>query len=364
MADKNVQKIPVAVLAGTGMVGQRFIQLLENHPWFEVAAVSGSQRSEGKPYGEICRWVLPERMPESVKRLRVRRSTPEEINTPIVFSALPSGAAKEIEPAFARAGAAVCSNASAYRNEPDVPILLPEVNPNHLGLIRVQQAKRGWEGLIVTNSNCTSTGMTVVLKALQQAFGVEKVFATSLQALSGAGYPGVASLDIIGNVIPFIGGEEEKVESEPLKILASLEGEELKLPDAVISAHTNRVAVVDGHTVCLSIALGERVDISQIKNTLANYSPEEVGAGLPSTPKPVIEVRPEENRPQPRLDHAAGKGMTTVVGRIRPDKIFDVRLVVFSHNTIRGAAGGSIYNAELLIKSGFINGIENPFQNQ
>ena len=348
------KKIPVGVLAATGMVGQRFIQLLENHAWFEVVAISGSTRSEGKPYGEICNWVLPEPMPEGVKPLIVQPTKPENIGVSLVFSALPSAAALDLEAGFAKAGVAVCSNASTYRNEPDVPILLPEVNPGHTNLLPVQREKRGWSGLIVTNPNCTSTGFTIVLKALLDLIGIKRVFATSLQAISGAGYPGVPSMDVIGNVIPYINGEEDKVESEPLKMLGELNDGIIIPSKLTISAHANRVAVVDGHVVCMSVELKEEVDLSVVENALIKYAPEEVSQNLPSTPVPVIQVRHEPDRPQPRLDQNAGEGMTTVVGRLRPDPLFDYKMVVFSHNTIRGAAGGSIYNAELLVQEGYV----------
>jgi aspartate-semialdehyde dehydrogenase len=347
-------RIPVSVLAATGSVGQRFVQLLDGHPLFEVVALTGSDRSLGQPYGEACHWILPEPMPAWACGMTVVPTTPEAANAPLAFSALPASIAKEAEPVFARAGVKVCSNASSYRAEPDVPILLPEVNADHTRLVEVQRAKRGWPGFIVTNSNCTSTGMTVALKALLDAFGLSVVFAVSLQALSGAGYPGVPSMDIIDNVIPFIGGEEEKVESEPRKMLGTLNGEEIEPAPFAISAHTNRVAVTDGHTVCLTVELGKRADIKHIAQALHDYQAPAISADLPSAPRPVIVVRNEPDRPQPRLDRMTGRGMATVVGRLRPDPVFDLRMVVLSHNTIRGAAGGSIYNAELLVKQGLV----------
>ncbi|MBI4928583.1 MAG: aspartate-semialdehyde dehydrogenase [Anaerolineae bacterium] len=349
-----MKKIPVAVLAATGSVGQRFIQLLDNHPWFEVVAVTGSERSHGKTYAEVCRWLLAGDMPAWARNLPVLVSSPDEVQVPLAFSGLPADAARDIEPAFARAGTAVCSNASAYRAEADVPILLPEVNPDHAFIIPTQREKRGWSGLIATNPNCTSTGMTVALKALQDAFGLKRVFAVSLQALSGAGYPGVPSMDIIDNVIPYIGGEEDKVEWEPRKMLGAYRDGRIELADFGISAHTNRVAVSDGHTVCLSIEFVEKASPAQVAAVLAAYEAPEIARELPSAPKPAILVRGEDNRPQPRLDRMTGSGMTTVVGRVRPDSLFDARMVVLSHNTIRGAAGGSLYNAELLVQLGFI----------
>lgn len=346
------ERIPVSILASTGSVGQRFVQLLDDHPMFEVVALTGSDRSIGQSYGESCHWILPEPMPAWARSMVVTPTTPEAAGAPFAFSALPTNIAKEVEPLFAQAGVKVCSNASAYRTAPDVPILLPEVNPDHTRLVEVQRRQRGWSGSIVTNSNCTSTGMTVALKALQDAFGLSVVFAVSLQALSGAGYPGVPSMDIIDNVIPYIGGEEEKVEWEPRKMLGQVVGDEIELASFAVSAHTNRVAVSDGHTVCLTVELGKRADLRQVAQALRDYQAPAVSADLPSAPRPVIELRDEPDRPQPRLDRMAGRGMATVVGRLRPDTVFDVRMVVLSHNTVRGAAGGSIYNAELLVKQG------------
>lgn len=349
-----MEKIPVAILAATGIVGQRFAQLLDKHPWFQVIAMTGSERNIGLPYGEACRWVLPEPMPDWARNVVLKRSDPEEIQVPLIFSSLPANAALEIEARFAQAGAIVCTNASAYRWEPDVPILLPEVNPDHVDLIQLQRQQRSWKGGIATNANCTSTGMTIVLKALQDSFGLRRVFAVSLQALSGAGIPGVPSLDIADNVLPWISGEEEKVETEPRKILGKLRGQSIDQADFVISAQTNRVAVTDGHLVCLSIELGKRASIQEVSSVLSDFSIPEISRGLPLTPEPVIKLMEREDRPQPRLDRLIGRGMTTVVGRVRPDPIFDLRLVVLSHNTIRGAAGGSIFNAELITKVGLL----------
>ncbi len=347
-------KIPVAVLAATGSVGQRFVQLLEGHPWFEVAALTASDRSVGQTYGKACHWILPEPMPERVAGLTVLPTAPASVDVPLVFSALPADVAKEVEPAFAQAGMAVCSNASAYRRQADVPLLLPEVNPDHVHLVTAQRQRTGWKGCILTDPNCTSAGMTVALGALQQAFGLRKVFAVSLQALSGAGYPGVASLDIIDNAIPYVGGEEDKVEWEPRKMLGTFQTDRIEQADFIISAHTNRVAVSDGHLVCLSVELGNKATPQQAAQALRDYHAPQISANLPFTPKPVIVVRDEPDRPQPRLDRGTGGGMTTVVGRIRPDPLFDLKLVVLSHNTVRGAAGGSIYNAELLVDQGLL----------
>jgi len=346
------ERIPVAVLAATGSVGQRFVQLLDGHPWFEVVALTGSDRSVGQTYRETCHWFLSEPMPEWAARLIVLPTEPEGLQTELVFSALPADVARTVEPEFAKAGMTVCSNASAYRREVDVPILLPEINPQHAGLVPIQRRKRGWKGCIVTNPNCTSTGLTVVMKVLDQNFGLKKAFVVSLQAVSGAGYPGVASLDILDNVIPYIGGEEDKVEWEPRKMIGRLDGDTIRMSDCVISAHTNRVAVSDGHIVCLSVELDKKPEQAEVFRALSGYQAPRESVNLPSAPRPVIVMREESDRPQPRPDRMTGKGMTTVVGRLRPDPLFDYKMVILSHNTIRGAAGGSIYNAELLANMG------------
>ncbi len=348
-----MSKVKVAVLAATGAVGQRFVQLLENHPWFEVTALTGSDRTIGQTYAEGCRWILPEPMPAYARDMRVVPTAPG-FEAALAFSALPADLAKEAEPELAAAGYAVCSNASALRTWPDVPLLIPEVNPEHTALIAVQRQQRGWRGLAVTNPNCTSTGLTVALKALQEAFGLRRAFVVSLQALSGAGYPGVASLDILDNVVPYIGGEEDKVENEPRKMLGRLQDHHIEPAPVQISAHTNRVAVSDGHLVCASVELDRPVSPAEAAQCLAGYQAPAAVRGLPSAPPVVIEVRPEADRPQPRKDRLAGKGMTTVVGRVRADPLFHIKFVVLSHNTIRGAAGASILNAELLVAQGWI----------
>lgn len=347
-------QIPVAVLGATGSVGQRFISLLDQHPWFKVVALAASDRSVGQKYSEAARWVLNDPMPEYAREMIVVPATPECIDAKIVFSALHNEIAKDLEPQFAQAGFAVCSNASSYRRGEDVPLLLPEINADHIQLVKAQRQQRGWSGCILTNPNCTSTGLTVALKALDDAFGVKKVFAVSLQALSGAGYPGVPSLDIIDNVIPNINGEEEKVEWEPRKMLGKLNGSKVDLADIKFSVHTNRVAVIDGHTVCASVELARPADPEAAEAVLRDYRAPASARELPSSPRPVIEVRSEADRPQPRLDRLTGKGMTTVVGRLRGDPILDLKFVVLSHNTIRGAAGGSIYNAELLVNENLL----------
>jgi aspartate-semialdehyde dehydrogenase len=329
---------------------------LENHPWFKVVALAASDRSVGQKYSSAARWVLDTPMPDFAKNMVVVPATTDAVQARIVFSALHNNVAKDLEPQFAQAGMAVCSNASSYRRAEDVPLLLPEINADHIHLVKEQRKLRGWSGCITTNPNCTSTGLTIALKALDGAFGVKKVFAVSMQALSGAGYPGVSSLDIIDNVIPNIGngGEEDKVEWEPRKMIGKLNGDKIDLADMIFSVHTNRVAVIDGHTVCASVSLANPTDPEAAEAVLRNYAAPESARELPSSPRPVIEVRSEADRPQPRLDRLTGKGMTTVVGRLRRDPIFDLKFVVLSHNTIRGAAGGSIYNAELLVNENLL----------
>ncbi len=354
MSSFDTTPIPVTVLGATGSVGQRFVQLLDAHPWFRVAALTGSARTAGQPYGAACRWILETPMPSWAAEMRLLPSDPALLDTPIVFSALPAAQARSLEPEFARRGALVCSNASAYRREADVPILMPEVNAGHVRLLEAQRRRRGWSGAIVANSNCTSAGLTVALKALQDAFGLRRVFAVSMQALSGAGYPGVSSLDILDNVVPHIEGEEDKVEWEPRKMLGRLEGEAVRLADFRISAHANRVAVRDGHTLSLSVELGDDAPLEAVAAALRGYLPPQAARGLPSTPQPVIALMEARDRPQPRLDRWTGAGMSTVVGRLRPDPLFHVKMTVLSHNTVRGAAGGSIYNAELLLRMGLL----------
>lgn len=348
-----MSKIKVAVIAATGAVGQRFVQLLDNHPWFEVTALTGSDRTVGMRYADGVRWVLAGPIPEYARDMKVVPTEPG-LDAAICFSALPADTAKEIEPAFAKAGHFIASNASAHRMWPDVPLLIPEVNPDHTSLIKAQQKKHDWNGFLTTNPNCTSTGFTVALRPLLDAFGLKRVFVVSMQATSGAGYPGVASLDILDNVFPYIGGEESKVEIEPQKMLGKFADDHIEFADFKTSAHTNRVPVIDGHTVCLSIEFGSKASAEDAARVLADFKGPEIVRGLPSTPKTIIEVKSEADRPQPRKDRDAGKGMTTVVGRVRPDPLFDLKFVVLSHNTIKGAAGGSLQNAELMVAQGLL----------
>ena len=346
-----MSKTKVAILGATGAVGQRFVQLLEDHPWFEVSALTGSDRSVGKKYGDTCKWVLPGVVPDYAQEMTVVPSD-SDFDARLVFSALPSHHARDLEPALAKKGYAICSNASACRTWEDVPILIPEVNADHTRLIDVQRRKRDWSGFIVTNPNCTSTGLTIAFRALHDAFGIKRAFIVSMQALSGAGYPGVASLDILDNVIPYIGGEEEKVETEPLKMLGTFNGEKIEFAPMTLSAHTNRVAVIDGHLVVTSVEFEKPVTPEEAKSILMDFKAPEIVAGLPSAPKPVIVVREQADRPQPRRDRDEGKGMASVVGRVRLDPIFHIKFANLAHNTIRGAAGGAILNGELLQAEG------------
>jgi len=349
-----VSKIPVAILGATGAVGQTFVRLLDGHPWFEVTAVAASERSAGKSYRDAAHW-LSGKMPEHVAELTVSPCDPAVVDTPVVFSALDSDAAGEVEAAFARAGRMVLSNARNYRMDADVPLLIPEVNPDHLELIPVQRAARNWSGAIVTNSNCSTMVVALALAPLHQAFGVRQLFVTTLQALSGAGYPGVPSLDILGNIIPFIGGgEEEKIETEPLKILGTFENGAITPAQMTVSAQVNRVAVEHGHTVCMSVKLATRATPGDAIAALESWKGAVASLGLPSAPTSPIVVTREQDRPQPRRDVNAGGGMTVVVGRVRSDPLLDLRLVAMGHNTVRGAAGASILNAELLVARGLV----------
>jgi aspartate-semialdehyde dehydrogenase len=346
-------KIPVAVLGATGAVGQRFVRLLADHPWFEVVAVAASDRSVGRRYTDAANWVIPGDPPPDVARMIVQ---PMEPTLPgrIVFSALPGAAARGMEPAFARAGYAVCSNASAYRQEPGVPLLIPEVNARHVDMIPLQRAEKGWPGLLVTSPNCTTTGIVMPLKPLDEAFGLEKVFAVSMQAISGGGYPGVASLDILGNVVPYIRGEEEKIEQETRLLLGRIQAGRRVEADLAISAQANRVPILDGHTICLSLGFRRAPKPEEAMEVLSAFRGPEVVRTLPSAPAQPILVRHEPDRPQPRRDRDAAGGMAVTVGRVRSCPLLDLRLVSVSHNTLRGAASGSILNAELLVASGYV----------
>jgi len=350
-----MKRIPVAILGATGTVGQRFVQLLEGHPWLEIAALAASERSVGRSYADACSWRLPTVLPEKTGRLIVQPLDPEQLRgNGLVFSALPADTAREVEPAFAEAGMAISSNASAYRFEDDVPLLVPEVNAEHASLIDVQRRNRDWRGLLVTNPNCTTTGIALVLKPLADAFGLRAVVAASMQAVSGAGYPGVPSLDALDNVLSLIPGEEEKMEREARILLGTVEGDRQVEAAFTLSAQANRVPVLEGHTVCLSLGFERPVTPAAARLALAGFQGASATKDLPSAPEFPILVRPEIDRPQPRLDRDAGGGMQVVVGRIRECPVLDLRLVLVVHNTVRGAAGGSILNGELLVREGYV----------
>jgi aspartate-semialdehyde dehydrogenase len=343
-------KHPIGILGATGMVGQRFIQLLENHPWFEVAWLAASDRSSGKPYGEAAKWRLDSQLPERIARMTVSPADPKGAPK-IIFAALDAAIAREMEPRFADAGCAVISNSSAFRMAADVPLVIPEVNADHLHLIEEQPSRRASGGYMVTNPNCSAIGLVLALKPLEERFGIEQILVTTMQAVSGAGYPGVASMDILGNVVPYIGSEEEKMEAETLKLLGRLEGHAVTPLRARMSAHCNRVAVEDGHTESVSIKLRKRATRDEILAAWAEFRPL-AAESLPTAPTQPIEWAPQEDRPQPRLDRNRGRGMAVTVGRLRPCGVLDWKFTVLSHNTIRGAAGAAILNAELLATLG------------
>ena len=348
-------KLKVGILGATGAVGQKFVRLLQDHPWFELTVLAASERSAGKPYREAAHWIESIPLPESAGQMEVRLCRPG-LDCDLVFSGLDSSVAGPIEKAFAKAGYPVVSNAKNHRMDDDVPLLIPEVNPDHIALISRQESGSG--GFIVTNPNCATVGLTMALKPLQEAFGIEAVHVTTMQALSGAGYPGVASLDAVANVVPFIGGEEDKLETEPLRLLGSM-----KTADGVpsvaslafpISAQCNRVPVIDGHMECVSVKLHGTPSAERVRSVLDAFrSPAEV-ASLPSAPERCLVVDTDDASPQPRRDANRGAGMTVSVGRVRPCPVFDVRFVVLSHNTVRGAAGGALLNAELLAARGLL----------
>ncbi|MCZ8237428.1 MAG: aspartate-semialdehyde dehydrogenase [Leptospiraceae bacterium] len=348
-----MEKVKVGILGATGSVGQRFVELLENHPFFEVAALCASEKSVGKAYGDLMksRWKISSDIPSYAKSMLVTAPEPKE--TPglqIVFSGLDASIAGEVETAYAEAGVMVISNSKNHRMVENVPILSAEVNPEHLAVLDAQKTK----GKIITNSNCTIMGVTIALKPLFDQFGIESLMIFSMQAISGAGYPGVPSMDILGNVVPFIGGEEPKAESEPQKCLGYVQDGKIVSADFKMSAHCNRVPVFDGHTVCISLKLKKKASKEEIISLWRNFQAEPQKLSLPSAPPKPIIYREEDDRPQPRLDLYEGKGMGVVVGRLREDPILDWKFVVLSHNTVRGAAGAAVLNAELLYKKGYL----------
>jgi aspartate-semialdehyde dehydrogenase len=346
------RKIEVGVLGATGMVGQQFVRFLEAHPWFEATWLAASDRSTGRKYAEATRWRLDGTMPERAAETTVEECRPGRAPR-LVFSALDASAAGEIERAFAEAGHLVVSNASSYRMEPDVPLLVPEINPEHLKLIPVQQRNRGWRGRIVTNPNCSTVVLAMSLAPLKP-FGVTRVIATTLQAISGAGYPGVPGIDIAGNVIPFIGAEEEKMQREPQKILGDFTGEGIRPLDAKLSAHCNRVPVTEGHTMTVSVELGGRPGEAEVLEALESFRGIPQERGLPSAPRaPLVYLR-ECDRPQPRRDAHREGGMSVFLGRLRACPVLDFKFVALGHNTVRGAAGAAVLNAELIYSEGLL----------
>jgi len=352
-----MERRKVGILGATGMVGQRFIQLLNNHPWFEITWLAASDRSAGKTFGEACRWKLDTPLPKKIAEMTVQPNVPElcEGELPkIIFAALDADIARDLEPRFAAAGCAVISNSSAFRMVADVPLVVPEVNADHLDLIETQswrKANGGKGGYIVTNPNCSAIGLVLALKPLEERFGIESLFVSTMQAVSGAGYPGVASLDILGNVVPFIKNEEEKMQEEVGKLLGRLDGNRIEMLDAKVSAHCNRVAVEDGHTECVSIKFKRKATREEILAAWSEFAPLRhfvQDQHLPTAPEQPVEYDAAVDRPQPRLDRMRGRGMAATVGRLRECTLLDWKFVVLSHNTIRGAAGAALLNAEVL----------------
>jgi len=349
----NGKKWRAGVLGATGMVGQRLVKLLADHPWFTLTEVAASERSFGKKYAEAARWHLEGPIPEGAKGLVVKDLTPN-LECDFVFSALDSSVAGTAEEQFAKTGYPVVSNSKNHRMDADVPLLIPEVNATHVDAIPLQQKNRGYNtGFMVTNPNCSTAGLVLVLKPLADAFGLEKIFVTTLQATSGAGYPGVPSLDILGNVVPFISGEEEKMEAEPQKLLGKWDGTRFIEAGLGISAHCNRVPVLDGHLECASLRLKKTATLHEVRQALREFQVSAELASLPTALQRPVVVLDEEDRPQPRKDVNTGRGMAAVVGRVRECPLFDVKLTLLSHNLLRGAAGAALLNAELLAARGF-----------
>lgn len=348
------ERIDVAVLGATGSVGQRFVQLLENHPWFRVKELVASERSAGQRYSDVCDWRISSAPPEQAAGIRVQHHE-EPILSQLVFSALPGGLAREVETQLASEGKRVFSNARDNRMESDVPLIIPEVNANHAAVIQAQQSNRGWsDGFVVTNPNCSTIHLVLALKPIWDAVGIEQVLVSTMQAASGAGYPGVSAMDLIDNVVPYIGGEEEKMEIETRKLLGGWNGSEFEFAELAMSAQCNRVPVRDGHTETVNLKLSRTAEPEEIIDILDTYRGEPQRLGLPSAPEHPIVVRRQADRPQPILDRNVEYGMASVVGRVRRCPILDIKFVVLGHNTIRGAAGASILNAELFHAKGMI----------
>jgi len=350
-----MKKVAVGILGATGAVGQRFVQLLTDHPWFEVTHLYASEKSAGRSYEQAVNWKVSAEIPAVMRRLIVNLCDPDLQNSPrVVFSALDSSVAGDIEERFAKRGFVVISNSSNHRMDADVPLLIPEVNPDHLDLLKLQKKKSGTSGCIITNPNCTTVGLAMVLKPLHDAFGVTKVIVTSMQALSGAGYPGVSSLDAIDNVVPYIKNEEEKIETEPLKLLGRVCPDGIINALFVIDADCNRVGVRDGHMESVTIEFEKKPSVNEVIQALRDFRALPQELGLPSAPNYPIVYREEADRPQPVLDRDIGRGMSVVVGRVRKSAIFDIKLTLLVHNTIRGAAGAAILNAELMKVKGLL----------
>jgi aspartate-semialdehyde dehydrogenase len=347
------QKIAVGILGATGVVGQRFIQMLENHPWFEVAWLAASDRSAGQAYGAAVKWRLKTPIPDGVARMTVSNAGPAGAPR-VIFAALDAGIARELEPQFAAAGCAVVSNSSAFRMQQNVPLIIPEVNADHLALLENQCWRKDSGGYIVTNPNCSAIGLVLALAPLHRAFGIESLFVTTMQAVSGAGYPGVASLDILGNVIPYIAKEEEKMEEETRKLLGRLDGDHVEQAGFTMTAHCNRVAVEDGHTESVSVKLKRKAAADEIISVFNDFRSTPQELKLPLAPAQPLVYDAAPDRPQPRFDVDRGHGMTVSVGRLRPCGVLDYKFTVLSHNTIRGAAGAALLNAELLNVQGLL----------
>ena len=342
----------VGILGATGMVGQRFIQLLQEHPQFEISALAASDRSQGKQYAQACSWRLAGEMSLSVRSLAVQAPAPP-LDCDVIFSSLPGDVAREAEGSFARAGYPVISNSSAFRMDDDVPLLIPEVNHEHLKLLDGQRTRFPGGGFIVTNPNCSTIMIALALAPLHARFGVSAVIATTMQALSGAGYPGVASLDILDNVLPFIEGEEDKIEAETRKIMGNVNSDRIAAAQMKVSAQCNRVNVSDGHMAAVRVKLEQPAELAEVRDALETFRSLPQELRLYSAPERPIIVRDERDRPQPRLDRDAGAGMSVTIGGLKRDSVLDYRFVSLSHNTIRGAAGAAILNAELLIAKGY-----------
>jgi aspartate-semialdehyde dehydrogenase len=349
----SAPRLRAGVLGATGAVGQRFVQLLAGHPWFDLVALAASDRSAGKPYAEAVSWRLDVPLPSTARDLPVQPAEPG-LECDLVFSALDAAVAGPIEEAFAEAGYAVLSNSRNHRMDEDVPLLVPEVNADHAALIEVQKKRRGWKGFIATNPNCSTVTLTLALAPLERRFGLKSVAVTTLQAVSGAGYPGIPSLDILGNVVPFIAGEEEKIERETRKILGKLGGGAIARHPMVVSAQTTRVPVVDGHTASVFVSLEKQAGLDELREAFRSFSGPPQQLGLPSAPAHPTVLLDEPDRPQPRLDLNVERGMATLVGRLRPCELLGWKFIALGHNTIRGAAGAAILNAELLVATSLI----------